>query len=240
MWRMMPRLATATLTITMALALSTTPEIEAATDPGLGHGSTVDSYSYTTSGSISGMTGTQPIEFYTLNSTINSNSPFAIGLFVTNPLPATATLTYNNTPFVIDMKVPTSSGAAYDYNIAGVINGSIDGVGNSSMNVSVTSITGIGATPPFPVSELQINVPLKIAAPQGESDGFAVMTGQLNIPGLPPPLGAPEPASIVVFGTAIAGWLVHRRRSRSEGSSRDPGEKCLTVSLDQSFAMFSP
>jgi hypothetical protein len=215
MWRTMPRLATATLTITMALAVSTTAEIEAATVNPNTPASTY-SYSYTTDGSISGMTGRQPIEFYSLSSTINATTPFSIGLFVTNPLPATARLTYDNTPFVIDLKVPTSTGSAYDYNIAGVLNGSINGVGKSNMYVYITSITGIGDTPPFPVSELQINAPQKIAAPSGENDGFTTLTGQLVIPGLPPPLGAPEPASIVVFGTALAGWLVHRRRSRSK------------------------
>ncbi len=54
MWRMTPRLATATLTATLALALATTHQAEA---------SAVQSYSYTTSGSISGMSGDLPIQF---------------------------------------------------------------------------------------------------------------------------------------------------------------------------------
>jgi hypothetical protein len=227
MWRMMPRLATSTLTFTLALALSHAPEVKAATAQSFAAEPT---YSYTTTGSISGMTGTQPIEFYGLygHGTLNPTTPSAIGQFITSPLPATATLTYNNTPFVIDLNVVTAPGspiANYDYQIKGVLNGSITGNGQSNMMAYVTSITGndygTGATPPFAVSELQLNAPLKIAAPKGETSGFSTLTGQLNIPNLSPPLAAPEPASVVLFGTALAGWFVHRRWTRSKAARPD-------------------
>jgi hypothetical protein len=228
MWRMMPRLATATLTFILALALSHAPEVKAATaqsnaaDP---------SYSYTTTGSISGMTGTQPIQFYGLygSGTLNPTTPSPIGQFITSPLPATATLTYNNTPFVIDLNVVTAPGSPipnYDYQITGRLNGYITGDGHSTMMAYVTSITGndygTGTIPPFPISELQLSAPLMIAAPNGETSGFSTLTGQLNIPNLPPPLGAPEPASVVLFGTALAGWFFHRRRTLSKAARPDP------------------
>jgi PEP-CTERM motif len=224
MWRMMPRLATSTLTFTLALALSHALEVKAATAPSYAGEPT---YSYTTTGSISGMTGAQPIEFYGLygSGTLNPMTPSPIGQFITSPLPATATLTYNNTPFVIDLNVVTAPGspiANYDYKLTGMLNGSITGNGHSTMMAYVTSITGndygTGAVPPFPLWELQLNAPLAIAAPKGETSGFSTLTGQLYIPSLSPPLAAPEPASVVLFGTALAGWFVHRRRTLSKAA----------------------
>ncbi len=222
MWRMMPRLATATLTATLALALGYAPRANASTSASFAN---LPTYSYTTTGSISGMTGAQPIEFFGLfgSGTLNAVTSTPIGQFIASPLPATATLTYNNTPFVIDLNVVTAPGspiANYDYKIQGVLNGSITGNGQSTMMAYVTSITGndygTGATPPFSTSELQFNAPLMIAAPNGETSGFSTLSGQLAIPDLPPPLGAPEPTSFVVFGTAVAGWYARRRRLRSK------------------------
>jgi hypothetical protein len=222
MWRMTPRLAIATLTATLAFALEAAPEAMAAT---------VQSYSYTTFGDISGMTGVQPIEFQGVynGGTLTTPGSVTLGQFITNPLPATATLTYNDTPFTIDLNVKPMSPAnfvpgnnfntlGYEYVISGVLNGSITGNGISSMMATVTSITGndfgLGTTPPFPISDLQVIAPQGIVAPNGSIDGVTTLTGQVTVgdPGLPTP--APEPSTIAVFGLALAGWA-YRRRSRA-------------------------
>lgn len=223
MWRMMPRLAIATLTATLALALAYGPEAHASTSAS--YASTSPTFSFATTGSVSDITGTQPIEFYGLfgSGSLSATSLTPIGQFITNTLPATATLTDTNTPFVIDMNVvmpPGSPMAHYDYKIQGVLNGSITGNGQSNMMAYVTVITGndygTGATPPFSSSELRFNAPLLIAAPNGQVSGFSTLTSRLEIPGLPPPLAAPEPTSFVVFGMAAAGWYIRRRRLRSK------------------------
>jgi hypothetical protein len=215
---MTPHLATATLTATLALALATAPGAEAAA---------VQSYSYSTSGSISGMSGDQPIEFWGApsGSTLTTPGSFAVGQFITNPLPATATLTYNQTPFTIDLIVRdatnvNSSPFDTDYKISGVLDGSITGAGISSMVATISSILvttgGTGNTPPFSAADLRI-APQAIIAPDGQSHGFSTLSAQVVVSGVPAPAPAPEPASIAVFGVALAGWICHRRwRSKAK------------------------
>ena len=231
MWRMTPRLATATLTATLALAFSAAGKAEAAA---------LQSYSYSTSGSISGMSGDQPIQFWgaPVGGTLTTPGGFALGEFITNPLPASATLTYDHTPFTIDLIVrdalaPNSAGPGSspsyfdaDYKISGVLNGSITGAGSSDMMATITSISatagGVGGTPPFSASDLQITAPQGIIAPNGQNPGFSTLMGQVLVPGLPAP--APEPASIAVFGVALAGWACCRRsRPKAKGPGRSEG-----------------
>jgi hypothetical protein len=221
MWRMTPRLATATLTATFGLALSfaTAPKVEAAS---------VQTYAYDTSGSISGPSGDVPITFVPQSSTGMLTTPGSVvlGEFLTNPLPSTATLTYNDTPFTIDLNIGalnpksfTSSPNYYaQYEISGVLNGTIGGDGSSSMMATVSSITAVSGTypPPFPISDLVISAQ-GIAAPDGSSQGVTMLTGQVLVAGTPPPLGlgnptpTPEPSTIAIFGLALAGWACHRR-----------------------------
>jgi PEP-CTERM motif len=228
MWRMTPRLATATLTATLALAFAfgADPKVEAAT---------VQTYAYNTSGSISGPSGDVPITYDPQATTSMLTTPGSVNLgeFVTNPLPTTASLTYNNTPFTILLNVgafnPNDSFTppinSFEYQISGTLNGTINGDGTSSMMATVTSITGVGSssTPPFPISEFTIAAQ-GIAAPNGSSQGITMLTGQVLVAGDPPPLGlgsptpTPEPSTIAVFGLALAGWACRRLvRSRAKG-----------------------
>jgi PEP-CTERM motif len=223
MWRMTPRLATATLTATLALAFAfgTAPKSEAAS---------VQSFSYWTDGSISSQAGVAPIYFDGVTSgTLTTPGVFALGTFdAAATLPPTATLTYNNTPFNINLFVANGVGANnvtnyYDYAVSGVLNGSITGVGTSSMVATVTSITGDPGTPPFPASQLQV-APQGINAPNTPTftDGITTLFGQANVPDVTPPIiglpaPAPEPSTIAVFGLALAGWACQRRlRSRAK------------------------
>ena len=218
MRRMTPRLATAALLASLALTASTGNRADAAS---------VQTYAYSTTGDIAGMTGDTPIIFAGQSGTSTLTTPGALllGTFETNPLPASGTLTYNNTPFTIDLRVvdyQPATGAPYpaayafdtDYKISGVLNGSITGAGMSSMFALVTSIVDAGDSgymgePPFPVSALQILAPQGIAAPNGEIAGISLLAGVVTVSGLPSP--APEPTSIAAFLAALAGYAMRKR-----------------------------
>jgi hypothetical protein len=214
---MTPRLATATLTATLAIALATASQANAAT---------VQSYSYEVSGGLTGLTS-DPI-YFTPSSTYSPGSlttpgAFVLGTFTTNPLPTTASLTYNDTPFTIDLRVaaPNTSTFSpygvtpniYTYQISGMLNGTLSGDGTSSMFATITGITGSGSgqatTPPFPISDLVIGTQ-GIAAPNGPfGSATTTLTAQVSVagsslPGLPSP--APEPSTIVILGLGLAGW----------------------------------
>ncbi len=213
MWRMTPRLAIATLTATLAIALAPATKAHAAA-----------TYSYTTTGSISGMSGPLPIQFFGTYGTSPMTTPgsFTLGEFITNPLPPTATLTYNNTPFTVDVVVHDATNYySTDYKITGDLNGSITGAGTGDMVATALSITatagGVSGIPPFPASALQIT-PQAINAPDGSVRGFTTLTAQVLISGIGPPSPAPEPTSVAIFGAALAGWAI-RRRSRSKAAA---------------------
>ncbi len=227
MWRMMPRLAIAALTATLSLAGPSVPTALAA--------ASVQTFAYSTSGDIAGMTGDTPVQFLgqpdTGTNTLTTPGSFILGMIQASPLPSSATLTYNNTPFTIDLIVhdyqppvpglvyPTAFANYADYKISGVFNGSITGAGASSMYATVTSIDatigGYTNTPPFPVEDLKISVPQGITAPNGPIDGYSLLTAQVVIPGFPLPPAAPEPTSIAAFAAALAGWALRRKLRRA-------------------------
>ena len=227
MWRMTPRFATAALFATLALIASYAPQASA---------STVQSYSYSTYGNIAEVSGATPVTFSGV--TGNSNSlttpgTFSLGQFVTNPLPSSGTVTYNNTPFTVNLWVtdlhvpgqlyPGALLANSDYTVSGMLNGSVTGTGASTMVATVTSITGADygtmGSPPFPISSL-IVAPQGITAPNGSTMGFTTLTAQVATPtaiSLPAP--APEPTSVAAFAAAIAGWVI-RRKFKNKGSQK--------------------
>jgi PEP-CTERM motif len=229
MWRMTPRLATATLTATLALTFSTAPGVEAAT---MQAAASVQTYSYSTSGSISGPSYDVPISFTPESGggMLTTPGSVVLGQFTTGLLPSTATVTYNNTPFTIDLNVSAVNSSngyyyppyygynpnVYTYVISGVLNGSFSGDGTSNMMAMITGITGSGTgqatSPPFPISDLQVNLPQGIAGPNGFTQGVTTITAQVLVAGIGLPSPAPEPSTIAVFGLALAGWACHRRR----------------------------
>jgi hypothetical protein len=210
MWRMTPRLATAALTATLALAALTAPEAQA---------SSVQSFNYTSSGTISDSSGPAPISFQgvTTPGTLTTPGSFILGEFISmGTLPPSATLTYNNTPFTIDVLVNaspiggSSNGSYYDYKLSGFLNGSITGAGWTNMMATVTTIGGSpsGPTvmPPFDVSELTVAFPQGITAPMNGNNGISLLTAQV-LPAVP----APEPTSMAAFAVGLVGWGLRRR-----------------------------
>jgi hypothetical protein len=234
---MMPRLATSTLTATIALALAIAPRADAASmtsavDP-------VQTYFDSISGAVSGPSN-GPIRFLNpLNlSPFTTPGSITLGQFVTNPLPYSASLTYDNTPFQIDVSVGRNDNYGMypnysvnpnnnTYRIAGVLNGTLGGHRPSTMTATVTNINPIDAhglgqpsTMPLPALTFQIS-PQVIAAPNDHSDqneGYTTLTAQVAVVGVPLPAPAPEPSTVAVFGLALAGWAFRRyRRKGAEG-----------------------
>lgn len=221
MWRMTPRLAPAALTAALALAAPLAPEAAA---------SAVQTFHYrTASANVGDLSGVGPIGLSGVagpDAELTTPGSFKLGEFVAHPLPSTATLSYNHTPFTIDLVVASQPGAPYnpfapsfDYKIQGELNGSITGSGPSDMLATITSITGGGNgpndTPPFPIVDLRVNVPQGIAGPVGYNDGYSFLTAYVIPSGSPVPVPAPEPTSIAAFAAALAGWGLRRRMLRT-------------------------
>lgn len=234
MWRTNRHLAIATL-------LATTVLVDHA------QASAVQSYLYTTSGDIAGISGVNnggyPITYTPTSGTGMLTTPgtFNLGTITTSPLPTGATLNFDGTPFTINVGVgPVTSSSGYDnpynygssfsyyylnptytYTIHGTLNGSLQGDGTSTLFPTVTSITGSGSTPPFDASALLLNVQ-GIAAPMGSTFGTTTLTAHVDVTGLSLPSPAPEPTSVALFASALAGWAWRTRQVRSRRTAPAP------------------
>ncbi len=229
MGRMTPRLAVATLFATAVFA-------------GQADASAIQSYVYNTTGDIAGTSGAgygYPISFASQNNNSMLTTPgnFTLGTFTTSPLPTGATLSYDNTPFTINANVgpvPANSNnyygnynsyphnnsfsPSYTYKISGALNGTLMGDGTSTLFPTITSVTGSGATPPFPASDLKFDLQ-GIAAPSGTTYGSTTLTARVDVTGTPLPAPAPEPTSVAIFAAALTGLAWKRRRSRIRKAS---------------------
>lgn len=200
----------------------------------------VQSYMYSTSGSIAGTPGSgygYPISLSTQgDAMLTTPGTFVLGTITTSPLPTGATLTFDDTPFTIDLgvgAVPTGSSyyygypygyygfnPAYTYQISGVLNGALkDGI--STLFPTITSVTGVGSTPPFDPADLKFNLQ-GIAAPVGTTYGTTTLTASVAVAGNPLPSPAPEPTSVAIFAAALAGFAWNRRRGRTKRSLSSP------------------
>jgi hypothetical protein len=143
-----------------------------------------------------------------------SPGAFSLGEFHSVPLPSTASLTYNNTPFHIFGNFSLAPGTpAGQVEIDGTLNGTISGNTTSTMFAAVTSIeTPSGSlAPPFPLSALNVVLPQAIA-PNGVNGGATTLTAQLTSAAGPAAQLVPEPGSMAVFAAALGGLGLWRRR----------------------------
>ncbi len=205
--------------------------------PTLTRAGAISTYQYATDGMILNGAGVHSISLSTNFNTSSTTVPgvFNLGTFSTGPLLPGETDTYQGTPFSIDLKVapsnPTlpyfggffSAPLAYDYQINGVLNGSIRSDGTSTLFPSITSVTGSGSSPaPFPAEDLKVDLPLIVApSTNGYYEGTTTLTASVSVDanGNPLPAPAPEPTSVAAFAAALAGWAWKRRRSRSRNAS---------------------
>ena len=205
MWRMTTRLATAFLPAFLALALASDAR-----------GSAVMTYSYSTSGSV-GAPDTSvgnapsvgPIGFDGVSTgSLTSPSFFSLGVFTVAPLPPSASVTYDHTPYTIYL---TGFGTGFIYRVDGVLNG----VGKSSMTASVTTVMGwatsqTDSSTPISLDDLKIVAPLTILAPANYLGSRTSLLGQIA-PGIGLPTPAPEPASVAIVAVGLAAWGLKRR-----------------------------
>jgi hypothetical protein len=187
---------------------------------------------YSTSGTIdsAGVSGTPVISFNSvLNSSFQSPSSFSLGDFQVAALPDGQTTTYADTPFHITYLVNTLDGSAPNPNetpiqVSGVLNGTITGGNQSHVVATFDPI----ASPVFQTgaysNTLSISdgsltlVPSTTNNGQTSAQAFLASAATTT----PPPSGdgggsdttVPEPSTVALFLTTLAGLGVHHARRR--------------------------
>ena len=197
---------------------------------------------YSTSGTIdsTGVTGTPVISFNSvLNSSFNAPSSLSLGDFQVAALPNSQTTSYTNTPFHITYLANQVNGSAPDPNqtpiqVSGVLNGTITGGDQSDVKASFDPITnGTFTTGSFSnmlnIADNPLTlVPSTTNSGQTSAQAFLQAT-MLNTPpdsgsgstgtgggstGVGNSTTVPEPSTIALFLTTLAGLGVHRARRR--------------------------
>jgi len=183
---------------------------------------------YSTSGTIdsSGVTGTPVISFNSvLNSAFDSPSSFSLGDFQVAALPSGQTTTYTNTPFHITYLVNTIDGAAPKPNdtplqVSGVLNGSLTGGNQSHVVANFDPIAGS----PFQTGSFSNTLsitdnPLTLVPSTTNNGQTSAQAFLESTPTSTPPPDStttvPDPSSIALFLTTLAGLGIHRARRRA-------------------------
>jgi hypothetical protein len=168
-----------------------------------------DAINYTTVGTVFAPTsGTSGLVFYNgvFNSSLASaGSPIDLGQFVMTPSASTSNATFTNTPFNI---IVTSTNNAADM-ITGVLNGSIATSATSTpLTATFTSVAQYGNSGlPFNI-ELPLNTPFNLNMSNGSAPASTILSGATS-----PITPIPEPTSIAIFGLALGGLAIYRRRA---------------------------
>jgi hypothetical protein len=182
---------------------------------------------YSTSGTIdsTGVTGTPVISFNSiLNSTFASPSQFSLGAFQVANLPDGQTTTYTDTPFHITFLANTVDGTVPDPNqtpiqVNGVLNGTITGGNQSQVTATFNPVTSASfLTGPYDNTLTIANSPLSLV-PSTTNNGQTSAQATLSSTGGPSQPGdgtsVPEPSTVALFLTTLAGLGVHRYRRRA-------------------------
>jgi len=183
---------------------------------------------YTTSGTIdsNGVTGTPVISFNSvLNSAFESPSSFSLGDFQVAALPPGQKATYTNTPFHITYLVNSVDGSEDDkpsLRISGVLNGTIGGANQSDVRAMFDPITNANfQTGSFSNALSITDNPLTLVPSttnSGQTSAQAFLTSKMT--DTPPDSGGgggstpsvPEPSTIALFLTTLAGLGIQRAR----------------------------
>jgi hypothetical protein len=168
---------------------------------------------YSTSGGVdsSGVTGANVISFNSVDQgAFVTPSAFSLGEFLTAALPAGVSTSYTNTPFHVTYGINQINGtntSIEPITITGLLNGTITGPSQSSVVATFNPIT----TPDFTISstnnELSVLSTTVSLVPSTTNGGRTTAQAQLLTQIAP----VPEPATIAVFLTAMAGVGLRRR-----------------------------
>jgi len=174
-------------------------------------------YYYSTSGTVGGLT-TGPVTFLGTGMSTVLPGSLNLGQFHTEPIPAGATLTLDNTPFSITLSESAAPGvgkpvqSAPSLTISGVINGSLSGNDSSSLEAQFTKVSQNFPGPlPFDLNALTAS-PIALA-PSGINGGNSSFSATVSSGIAPGFFNVPEPTTLAVFATAAVG-LGFRRRLR--------------------------
>lgn len=164
---------------------------------------------YTTVGTVFAPTSGAPgLVYYNgvYNGSLSSTgSPINLGQFVMTPSASSSNATFTNTPFNI---IVTSTNNSSDL-ISGVLNGSITSSTTSTpLTATFTSIGQYGNSAlPFNIA-LPLNTPFNLSMSNGTSSASTILSGATS-----PITPIPEPTSIAIFGLALGGLALYRRRT---------------------------
>jgi hypothetical protein len=191
---------------------------------------------YSTSGTIdsTGVTGTPVISFNSvLNSTFAAPSSLSLGDFQVAALPNAQSTSYTNTPFHITYLANTVNGSAPNPNqtplqVSGVLNGTITGGNQSDVKASFNPITNgtfqtgnwsntlsIADNPltlvPSTTNNGQTSAQAFLQSTQMTTSSSGSNGGTTNTGGT---TTIPEPSTVALFLTSLAGLGIHRIRRR--------------------------
>ena len=170
---------------------------------------------FSTSGTVglTGISGPNVISFNSVaDGTFTAPSSFSLGEFLVGALPPGVSTTYTNTPFQLSYSALKINGETPTSNdtpviMTGVLNGTVNGPSQSSVIATFDPITNPSFRTGDYLNVLTIPGSTISLVPSTTNGGRTTAQGQLVANASP----IPEPASVAVFLTAIAGFGLHRR-----------------------------
>jgi hypothetical protein len=192
-------------TAVFALAIGLTGASGASASPSL--------FSYSATGGVdsTGVVGSNVISFNSVSTgAFVTPSAFSLGEFLVAALPAGVSTTYTNTPFHVTFGVQQVDGTnttITPITISGVLNGTITGPSQSSVIATFDPVSKPDFTVGASNNELSVLSTTVSLVPSTTNGGRTTAQAELLSHIAP----VPEPATIALFLTAIAGVGIRRR-----------------------------